>query len=132
MSRMAKRKGKITIQAGVKVWPHELHTAEALIEDGYDVDFVRKDETDYCKSADALLNGILHEMKAPQSSHLSVVDKNIKKALSQSPYIVLDSKRMKNAKDFQVERELLKSIAGRRKIKSLIFVDKKRAVHKLK
>ncbi len=129
---MAKTDGKIIIQAGAEVWPHELKTAEALAEYGYDVEFPPKDATDHRHSADALLNGILYEMKAPESSHLPVIDKNIKKALSQSCNIVLDSKRMKNAKDSQVLHELEKSIAARRKIKSLVFVDKKRVVHKLK
>lgn len=47
-------------------------------------------------------------------------------------WLLFDSNRMKNAKDFQVERELLKSITERHKIKSLISVDKKRIAHKLK
>src|SRR4051794_35011032 len=99
---MTKSIGKIIIQAETEVWPHELKTAETLIENGFDVEFPPKDETDYKHSADALLNGVLYEMKAPESSHLSVVDKNIKKALSQSCNIVFDSKRMKNAKDSQI------------------------------
>ena len=84
------------------------------------------------KLPDVRINGIHYEMKSPTSSHLPVVDKNVKKALSQSTHIVFDSKRMKNAKDTQVLRELEKSIATRRKLKSLIFVDKRRAVHRLK
>lgn len=129
---MAKSQGKIIIHAGSEVWPHELKTAEALISAGYSVEFLPKDEADNRHSADALIDGIVFEMKSPESSHLSVVDKNIKKALSQSCNIVFDSKRMKNAKDEQVLHELEKSISSRRKIKSLIFVDKKRLVHKMK
>lgn len=129
---MTNSKGKITIHAGSQVWPHELKTAEALASAGFDVEFPPKDEIDHRRSADALVNDVLFEMKAPESSHLSVVDKNIKKALSQSSNIVFDSRRMKYARDDQVRRELEKSIAQRRKIKSLLFVDKKRIVHRLK
>lgn len=129
---MTKSKGKITIHAGSEVWPHELKTAEALILAGFNVEFVPKSNTVHRYSADALIDGVLYEMKSPVSSHLSVVDKNIKKALSQSCNIVFDSKRMKDAKDSQIVHELEKSVTSRRKIKSLIFVDKKRVVHRLK
>lgn len=129
---MTKQQGKITIQAGSEIWPHELKTATALIDAGCNVEFIPKNKNEHQHSPDALIDGIPFEMKAPESSHLSVVDKNIKKALSQSCNIVFDSKRMKNAKDDQVLHELEKSIASRRKIRSLLFVDKKRVVHKLK
>lgn len=77
------------------------------------------------------IDGELFEMESPESSSLSVVDKNIKKALSQSCNVVFDSKRMKYAKDDRVRHELEKSIAARRKVKSLLLVDKRRVVCKL-
>ena len=125
---MAKPKGKIIIQQGANVWLHELQTAEALVSYGYTVEFVKKSEDDFQQSADAYLDGVLFEMK----SHLSVVGKNIKKAMSQSYNIVFDSKRMKNVRDFQVLNELKNQLALNRKIKSLIFIDKKRTVMRLK
>lgn len=124
--------GEIIIRDGAQPWPHEIKTAEALAAAGYVVIFTTKSQILYDKSADALIDGVLYEMKSPTSSHLSVVDKNINKALSQSCNIVFDSKRMKNVKDYQVIHELNKSIDERSKIKSLLFVDKKRIVHKLK
>ncbi len=132
IDRMTKRQGKIIIAPDLNVWPHELKTAEALAKAGYTVEFIKKSNIDHERAADALIDDERWEMKAPESSHPSVVDKNIKKALSQSCNIVFDSKRMKNAKDSQVLHELEKSIASRRKIRSLIFVDKKGNVHKLK
>lgn len=129
---MNKQHGKVIIDGACEVWPHELLTAEALAKAGYIVEFIPKSNVAYNKTPDVRINGIHYEMKSPTSSHLPVVDKNVKKALSQSTHIVFDSKRMKNAKDAQVLRELEKSIATRRKLKSLIFVDKRRAVHRLK
>lgn len=129
---MKKSAGKIVIQPGANVWPHEMQTAEALAVYGYVVEFVRKSDETYQHSADAYLDGVLYEMKAPTGSHLSVVGKNVKKAMSQSYCIVLDSKRMKDVRDFQVMRELEKQLELNRKIKALIFVDKKRTVTKLK
>lgn len=124
--------GKIIIDGTCEVWPHELLTAEALARTGYIVEFMPKSNVEYRKTADVLIDGIRYEMKSPTSSHLSVIDKNVKKALSQSDHVVFDSKRMKHAKDSAVIRELQKSVAARRKLKSLLFVDKKRAVHMIK
>ena len=129
---MTKSKGKIIIEQGASVWPHEMQTAEALASYGYTVRFIRKSEDDHRRTADAFVDDMLFEMKAPTGSHLSVVGKNIKKAMSQSYRIVFDSKRMKNVRDFQILNELKKQISLNRKIKSLLFVDKKRAVEVLK
>lgn len=129
---MTKPKGKIVIQHGANVWPHELQTAEVLTTYGYTVEFIKKSEDGFQQSADAYLDGVLFEMKSPTGTHLSVVGKNIKKAMGQSYNIVFDSKRMKNVRDFQVQNELKNQLASNRKIKSLIFVDKKRTVTKLK
>ncbi|WP_172135859.1 hypothetical protein [Adlercreutzia sp. ZJ473] len=129
---MVKHEGKIILAPGLDVWPHELLTAKALAEAGHVVEFIPKSNVDRQKTADALIDGTRYEMKAPTSSHMPVVGKNIKKAMSQSHCIVFDSKRMKNVKDYQVLRELQKQLAENRKIKSLLFVDKKREVHRLK
>lgn len=61
---MAREKGKIIIAPGINVWPHELKTAEALAEAGHVVEFVRRREEKRAKSADALIDGVLWEMKA--------------------------------------------------------------------
>lgn len=132
MSAMSDAAGKIIIQPGANVWPHELLTAEALAAYGYTVELIKKRDGDHQQSADAYLDGVLFEMKAPTGGHLSVVGKNIKKALGQSYCIVFDSKRMKNVRDHQVLRELRKQLELNRKIKSLLFVDKKRTVTKLR
>lgn len=129
---MKRARGKIIIQMGANVWPHELLTAEALSACGYTVEFIRKSDNEFQQSADAYLDGELYEMKAPTGGHLSVVGKNIKKAMNQSYCIVFDSKRMKNVRDQQVLGELKKQLSLNRKIKSLIFVDKKRTVTKLR
>ncbi len=124
--------GEIIIRNGAHLWPHEIKTAEALSKAGYTVVFIAKSTLEHEKSADILLDGISYEMKSPTSSHLSAIKRNIKKAMSQSMNIIFDSKRMKDVKDYQVLHELEKQLRENRKIESLFFVDKKRAVHKLK
>ena len=99
---------QIIIQSGVNVWPHELKTAQALAEAGYDVEFVRRSVELRAKSADVRIDGVFWEMKAPRSDKASAVDKNVRKALHQAKCVAFDSRRMKNVPDSTVERELRK------------------------
>ena len=39
---MVESTGKIIIEPGLNVWPHELKTAEALAAAGYTVEFIRR------------------------------------------------------------------------------------------
>lgn len=129
---MKKREGKIVIEPGTSVWPHELKTAEALAMVGYTVQFVRRSEERRAHSADALIDGELWEFKAPTSDKASAVDKNVRKALHQSKCVVFDSRRMKRISDAQVERELRKSASTLRSMRRLIFVNRRAEVIDIK
>lgn len=63
---MSKPLGKIIIQPDLNIWPHEMRTAEALAKAGYVVEFVRKSEIDYEKTADTRINGEKWEIEAPE------------------------------------------------------------------
>ena len=52
-------------------------------------------------------------MKAPKASNMKVVEKNLRKATDQSPYVIFDSRRMKGIPDHAIERELRVCAAGR-------------------
>lgn len=52
---MATREGKVIIQSGANVWPHELKTAEALATASYTVEFVRHGKKQRTQSADVLM-----------------------------------------------------------------------------
>lgn len=117
--------GHIIIQPGANIWPHELKTAEALAAAGYTVEFVRRSEEQRVTSADVIIDGVLWEMKAPTSSSLKAVEKNLRKALSQSNCVILDSRRMKTIPDSAIERELRACANGRIKaLKHLLFVNR--------
>lgn len=129
---MEKRKGRIIIEPGTSVWPHELKTAEALAMAGRTVQFVRRSEEQRAHSADALIDGELWEFKAPTSDKASAVDKNVRKALHQSKCVVYDSRRMKKVSDVQVERELRKSANTLRSMHHLVFVNRRAEVIDIK
>ena len=129
---MATREGKIIIQSGANVWPHELKTAEALAAAGYTVEFVRRSEEQRAQSADVLMLDEIWEMKAPRSDKASAIDKNVRKALHQSKWVIFDSRRMKSVPDSTVERELRKSAQTLRSMRRLLFVNRKAEVIDIK
>ena len=116
--------GNITIPADVDVWPHELKTAQALAAAGHDVRFVRKSDEPHVRTADLLMDGATWEMKAPKSSQLNAVKRNLRRALDQSPNVVFDSRRLKGLPDAAVERELRKWAGELRTLRHLLFVNR--------
>ena len=118
--------GNNIIKGGVKPWPHELRTAEALVAHGLTVSFLVRKEGEHQSSADVEIDGIEWEMKSPVSNSLSNIQKTLRKAAHQSSCIIYDSQRVKNLTDQQIERELRKQAVALRSVKHVIFVTKKR------
>lgn len=130
---MNSKRGQIIIQSGANVWPHEMKTAEALAAAGRTVEFIRRSEEQRTTSAEAIIDGIVWEMKAPKASNLKAIEKNLRKALDQSNCVILDSRRMKGIPDHAIERELQACSAGRIKsLKRLLFVNRKAQVIDIK
>ena len=118
------RQGEVIVPPDVNVWPHEMRTAQALAAHGYTVRFIRKSEEEFHVSADAYINGVAWEMKAPKSPQLDKVQDNLRRAVHQSQYVIFDSRRMKKIPDTAIERELRKWAKEIKKLKGLIFVNK--------
>ena len=130
---MNSKRGQIIIQSGANVWPHEMKTAEALAAAGRTVEFIRRSEEQRTTSADAIIDGIVWEMKAPKASNLKAIEKNLRKTLDQSNCVILDSRRMKGIPDHAIERELQACAAGRIKnLKHLLFVNRNAQVIDIK
>lgn len=123
---MSKQQGKIIIAPDLNVWPHELKTAEALARAGYTVEFIRRSEEQRAKSADVLINGIIWEMKAPTSSNMKAVEKNLRRATKQATYVIFDCRRMKSIPENAIEREIRICVSKRIKtLKTVLFVNRK-------
>lgn len=121
---MVREKGKIIIAPGINVWPHELKTAEALAEAGHVVEFVRRSEEKRAKSADALIDGVLWEMKAPTADNLKAIERNLKRGRWQSGSIVFDCRRMKKVPGHAIEHEVRKQAFALQRIVHVKFIDK--------
>lgn len=104
MIDMKQPRGKIIIAPDLNVWPHEYETAKALAMAGMTVEFIRRSEEHRTTSADVIVNGLIWEIKAPESDKAKVIEKNLRKALHQSKNVIFDARRMKKLPDMVIER----------------------------
>lgn len=129
---MKDKPGKIIIAPDVNVWEQEYETAQALARAGLTVEFIRRSEERRTTSADAIIGGLVWEMKAPKADNARAIDRSLRRALHQSPNIIFDSHRMKKLPDAVVERELRKHAREMRSIKHLWFINRRREIIDIK
>jgi hypothetical protein len=129
---MQKSEGRIIIPSGANIWPHELKTAQALAAVGYTVEFIRKSERERERSADAYIDLLKWELKAPNGSSISLVEKNLRRAVKQTGNIVFDSHRIKRIPDSALKRELVKWTKEIKGIDRLKFITRHRVVIDIK
>lgn len=132
MASMKNSQGKIIIVPGINLWEQEYETAQALAMAGLTVEFIRRSEESRRTSADAMINGFVWEMKAPKADNARAIDRNLRRALHQSPNIIFDSHRMRKLPDVVIERELRKHAREMRSIKHLWFVNRRREIIDIK
>lgn len=116
-----KKRGKIIIPAGRKLWPHELRVAEVLAGAGYSVEFICES---YSKTADILLDGSEFEIKSPRSFNANSLEHLLKKASRQAPNIVIDTVRLRSVRDEKVRRFLCNQFKKKSSIKRLLMISK--------
>lgn len=129
---MAKRQGNITAPSDLNIQEHEMSTARALADAGYDVVFSHRTWGKRVTSADVVINGVLWEMKSPQAGNHKAIERNLRKASHQSTNIIFDSQRIRGMSDAEVERELRKFATLIKAIKRLWFVNRNRGVIDIK
>ncbi len=119
--------GVVTREAGARPKPHEYFTAEALADAGYNVRFIPS-SVNMCM-ADCYINDTLFELKAPEGRSIDSIERNLRKAVNhQSPNIVLDSARVKNLRDSNIQKFLIERLRRRHGIQRILFVNRKREV----
>lgn len=88
-SRM--KTGKVIIQYGASVYPHEKRVAFLLVKTGHDVTFL---PVGIDKSPDILYRGKEWEIKSPTGSKRRTLENNLRAALRQSSNIIIDLARI--------------------------------------
>jgi len=119
-------KGSYFVPAGRVLWSHEQKSAEALALAGYKVDFL--DETGSNEAADAVILGKKFEIKSPKTDKLNQIQNNLKRANRKTPYIIIDSCRIKKLPDTKVQKFLIKRFKNQKSIKELWYINRKREI----
>lgn len=88
-SRM--KAGKVIIQYGALVYPHEKRVAFLLAKTGHDITFL---PVGINKSPDILYRGKKWEIKSPTGSKRRTLENNLRAALKQSNNIIIDLVRI--------------------------------------
>ena len=114
-------KAQIIIPAGLRPWPHELHVANILALAGHRVEFLPPARI---KTADIKLDGIEYEIKSPLTDKANTLEHMIKRALRQSPNLIIDSSRTngKKIRDDQIRKFLVAKARRHKQIKRMLFI----------
>ena len=89
---------------------------------GHNIEFLPESNM---STADILLDGIEYEMKSPFTNKPDKLERNIKRGLKQSKNIIFDSSRIKNMRDDNLRRFLIKKAREQKQIGGLIFITKR-------
>lgn len=77
----------------------EFETAKYFSELGYDIEFIRPSTTPNQHSPDILMEGIAWEIKCPEGNSKRTIENNLRKALTQSHYVIFDLRHIKYPED---------------------------------
>lgn len=116
-----KKKAGVFIAPGRKPWPHERRVADLLALAGHYVEFLPES---HVHTADIKIDGVEYEIKSPKSAAANSLEHSLKKALKQSPNLVIDSSRLKGVRDDKIRRFLVSQVRSRKRIKRMLFVTK--------
>ena len=119
---------KIHIPPNANIWKHELDTARALANHGYEVEFLRTSNMPRHKTPDILMDGLQWELKSPRTDKLSAIERNLKRASKQSQNIITDTHRLQRLHDASVQKLLIQKLRGQKTIQRLLLVNRKREV----
>lgn len=106
---------------------HELDVAKFFSALGYDIEFIPPSNIPDIHTPDIKMDGVEWEIKSPQGKSKSTIEKNIKRALLQSKYIIIDLKRVNLPNDFCIAQAKLQ-FELRTSIKRLYIIKKDRTL----
>ena len=102
---------------------HELATAKYFAHLGYEITFLRPSNIKQVHTPDISMDGHEWELKCPQGKGKHTIEHNIRNALSQSRYIIIDLRRI----GIPMEKclsQLQKEYDIRKDIKKLLVITK--------
>lgn len=129
---MTTKQGMIIAPSHLNIQDHEMNTARAVADYGFNVEFVARTKGNRAKSADFVADGVLWEVKSPTSNNLRVIQKRLREALHQSRDVIFDSRRMKQLSNQQIQAEVEKWANSLGHLRRLLYVNRSGKVIKIK
>ena len=108
----------------------EFETAKFLLETGKDIVFIRPSSIPNQHRPDILMDGIEWEIKCPIGKSPRTIENNMRKAISQSCFIIFDLRFVKLSEK-QCISQLEEQFHSRSKVKKLIIIKKSGEMIKL-
>ena len=128
----SKKIGKITRPANVKPEPHEEETARFLANKlGFNIEFLEPVYQKGAHTPDIKMNNMFWELKAPKGDAKHTIQHSLRKALSQSKYVIFDLRRMKMP-DNKAIAELKQKFEMVKIIKRILIITKSHILLDLK
>ena len=121
---MAKSRGRVTVPASANIWPHELRCAKAIASAGHCVEFLARMEGYKVKTPDLVVDGVMWELKSPETSNLKSLQRVLRRAGSQSRNVIIDTTRATKLSDAAIEKELRRLLPLTKSVKRIIMVAK--------
>ncbi len=118
-----KKRAGVFIPPERKTWDHERYVAERLAQNGHYVEFLAEltiPTPDICVD-----DCIKYEIKSPECTSSRTIEHAIKKALRQSPNIIISAYRMKNVNDRRLQQLLAFQVKTRKQIKRMLYITKR-------
>ena len=119
---MKDSKGKVVIPANVNPWPHEQRVAKILALAGHYVEFIPEANL---KTPDIYLDKTMYEIKSPITDNPKKIFRNVKRAMEQSPNVIIDSSRVRGLRDDTIQKLLKNKVKDLPGLKKLIFINKR-------
>lgn len=88
------KNGKI-IPNGVILEKHEYKTILIFTEMGFDVELIPRSDKKGIRTADIMMDGVEWELKCPKGKGRWLLENTLKKAVRQSPNVIIDLDRIK-------------------------------------
>ena len=125
---MGEKMGHVIVPAGAEPWPHEMRCARALAASGRDVEFLPLTVGEGAKSADIQMDGIVWEIKSPETSSLKSLQRVLRRAGHQSSNVIIDTTRATKLSDASIVRELERLAPLTKSIRRLVVITKSNAI----
>ena len=115
-------KGRVVTPADANPWPHEQRVAKILALAGHYVEFIPEANL---KTPDIYLDKTMYEIKSPITDNPKKIVRNVKRAMEQSPNVIIDSSRVRGLRDDTIQKLLKNKVKDLPGLKKLIFINKR-------